>query len=151
MAIHKASLVNFQPNCREHQEALKKSKFYEYFCNTDMFLQMLENTNFDHVEDVELDDFKKYVVEGKIYIGLDTTEYISLDENHYLFDAFNVYYASNNWEYYRIHKVLTNAWRKTLVNEYPNSTYHSTVKELTKKELEEIVDQFKKDHADLLK
>ena len=35
MAIPKASLVNFQPKCREHYLALKKSK---YSLNTMMFL-----------------------------------------------------------------------------------------------------------------
>jgi len=150
MAIPKASLVHFQPKCKEHQEALKNSEYFELFSNTDLFLQMLEDTDFDHVEDAEPDDFKKYVIEGKIFLGLTTTEYISLDDNNYLFDAFNVYYASNCFEYYRIHTGLTKAWRKTLINEYKNSAYHAEVKKLTKQELKELVDQFKKDNSDLL-
>lgn len=150
MAIPKASLVHFQPNRKEHQKALKNSEYFELFSNTDLFLQMLEDTDFDHVEDAEPDDFKKYVIEGKLFIGLTTTEYISLDDNNYLFDAFNVYYAPNDWAYYRIHTGLTKAWRKTLINEYPNSTYHAEVRKLLRKELQEIVDQFNEENADLL-
>ena len=150
MAIHKASLVNFQPKCREHYLALKKSKYYELFSNTDLFLQMLADINFDIVEDAEPDDFKRYIIEGKLYIGLDTTEYINLDENHYLFDAFNVYYTTNDFSNYYMHTDLTKAWRKTLKNAYPNSTYGEDVSKLTKLELRELVNQFKKDNADLL-
>lgn len=148
--IHKASLINFQPNCLEHQKALDKCKYYEYFSNTDLFIKVLEDINFDIVEDVEPDDFKKYVIEDKIFIGLDTTEYISLDDKHYLFDAFNVYFALNDCEHYRLNKTLTKAWRTALVNEYPNSTYHLAVKKLTNKELDEMIEQFKQDNAELL-
>ena len=42
MALLKASLVHFQPNCKEHQEALKNSEYFELFSNTDLFLKMLE-------------------------------------------------------------------------------------------------------------
>ena len=129
MAIHKASLVHFQPKCKEHQEALKNSKYFEIFSNTDLFLQMLEDTDFDSVA-VEKNDFKKFIVEDKLFMGIDIIDNIEFDEHHYLFDAFNVYYAVNGFGYYKLNKTLTKVWRKTLINDYPNSTFHAEVKKM---------------------
>ena len=149
MAIPKASLVHFQPNCKEHTEIVNNDKYFSFYANTDLFVQMLEETEFDSVS-VQKEDFKNYIVEDKFFIGLDLTDNIELDEHHYLFNGFNVYYAPNDWAYYRIHTGLTKAWRKTLINEYPNSTYHAEVRKLLRKELQEIVDQFNEENADLL-
>jgi len=148
--IHKACLVHFNPKHNEHLEALRKNKYFELFSNTDLFTEMLERTNFD-LTDAEAEDYNQYIIEGKIYIGLDTTELsVDNDDNHYLFDAFNVYYASNNFAYYQLHKGLTNAWRKTLVDAYSNTTYPTDLKKVLKRELKEIVDKFKKDNSNLL-
>ena len=144
--IHRDKLTKIEEVTKK-QILLKTNNYFELFSNTDLFIKMLKNINFDNPE-VDDKDFKKYVIDNKIYIGLDTTN-LSVD-NHYLFDAFNVYYASNNFAYYRVHNSLTKAWRTTLKNTYPNSTYPQALTKVIKKELQEIIDKFNNDNADLL-
>ena len=147
--IHKLNLEKFQPDNKDHIEALKQSQYYELFSNSELFTQMLAETNFDHTDE-KADDYVKYVVDGKIYFGLDTTEIFNLDENHYLFDAFNVYHAVNHFAYYKVKKSLTKAWRKTLKETFSHTTYKADLKKVLKKELNEPIDKFNKDNVDLL-
>lgn len=148
--IHKLNLEKFQPDNKDHIKALKQSKYFELYSNTELFTKMLEDTNFDPT-DAEADDYVKYAFNGKIYLGLDTTDLsVDNDDNHYLFDNFNVYYASNNFSYYKIHKTLTKAWRKILKDTYSNTTYRADLKKVLKKELNELIDKFNKDNVDLL-
>lgn len=149
--IEKSNLVELNPNSKEYALAvqLERNKYYELFSNTDLFCKMLEETDFDDLA-IDADDFKKYVVDGKIYLGLDVTEYIELDDHHYLFDAFNVYYALNDFTSYNINRPLTKAWRKTLKTTYPNTSYGEDVKKVLKAELQEIVKKFNDDNVDLL-
>ena len=147
--IHKDDLVEFDHN--EHAIALKikTNKYYNLFSNTALFCKMLEETHFKNLE-VDNEDFKTYIIDGKIFIGVDITDDFDFDDHHYLFDAFNVYYAVNSFGYYKVNKPLTTAWRKTLKTAYPNTSYGEDVKKMLKAELQEIVKKFNDDNVDLL-
>ena len=146
--IHKDNLTEVQ-SISNKMLSSKSNKHFELFSNTDLFVKMLKTIEFDNPE-VDNDDFKKYIIDGKIYLGLDTTEDFEFDENHYLFDAFNVYYAYNSFVYYSVHKGLTKAWRKILKDTYNNTSYPEDLKKVLKKELKDIVDKFNEDNVDLL-
>ena len=147
--IHKLDLVNFQPENKEHLKTMKNSIYFDLYSNTELFVKMLETTDFKKV-DIDKDDFKTHIYKDKCFLSIDITDNFDFDDHHYLFDAFNVYYASNNFSYYRVHKTLTKAWRKILKDTYSNTTYPEDLKKVLKKELKDIVEKFNKDNVDLL-
>ena len=147
--IDKGNLVEFDN--QEHSIALKikTNKYFNLFSNTDLFCKVLEEHEFKDL-DVDPNDFKTYVIDGKLFIGIDIIDDFENDTHHYLYDAYNVYSAINNFAYYRKCKVLTKAWRKSLKSTYADTTYPEDLKKVLKKELKEIVDKFNDDNVDLL-
>ena len=147
--IHKASLVKFQPNCYEHVQIISNNNWYPLFSDENLFKEMLEEIEFTSV-DAEKNDFKRLIVEDKLFIGIDVTDNNDFDEHHYLFNEFYVYYAVNGFAYYKVNKTLTKAWRKKLKTTFPSTNYGKELKNLLNQELQEIVDKFNKDNIDLL-
>ncbi len=150
--FHSACLINFYPNCKEHLDILDKNKDYNFSKNLNLIKDLLEKTDFPGGVDIDEQDYKRFVVEDTLMVGIDLIN-DDLDEYKYLFDAFNVYFCEEGSLYYTQDPTLTRAWRKVMKETYPLSTYAKDVRLLIederKKALAEINTEYDKEIANL--
>ena len=151
--FHSASLVKFFSECKEHQDILAKNNAYPFHDNLMLIKNFLEDTDFPGGVDIDENDYKTYVVEESLMIGIDLVN-DDLDEYKYLFDAFNVYFCQEGSLVYTQDPTLTKAWRKTMKNYYHNTTYLKNVQKLLQQEFKEkqdkLIEEFNQDNIDLL-
>lgn len=146
------NLEKFQPDNIEHIDVLKKNSKYPFHTDLNMIKKFLEDTDFKGGLDIDERDYVKFVACDKFLIGISIVEDISLNDYCYLFDTFNVYFALNHSPY-RLSSDLTKAWRKTLKNAYPKSTYaidlRNHIREQKTKEIAEINEKYDNELKDL--
>lgn len=121
--IKPASLVKYFNTCKEHRDIKRKLGQYNFSENVEMITAVLQATDFVDGVQIYKEDIKNYIVEDNFLIGLDVFEDINLDEYKYLFDAFDVYFYSDEKKEYVQDKTLTKVWRNAMKITYANSTY----------------------------
>lgn len=143
--IHVASLVNFQPQCTEHVEALRKIKDYNFNKNIHLIKSFLESTDFTGGIYFDDNDFKKFIVEDTFMIGIDVIN-DDLDDCRYLFDAFNVYFSTEDFKTYLRDPRLTKTWRIAMKTAFPNGKYEYDAKMSINQERKEALAQINADY-----
>jgi hypothetical protein len=141
--INNTRLVNFQPGCEAHEIVLSKNQNYQFYKNFELIKKFLIKMEFTGGLDVDEDDFKLYVTQNTLLIGIDIYN-IDNDEFRYLFDAFNVYLAMDGESTYDKSTRLTQEWRKTMKNEYPDPSYVADLKKNLNIERQELIEQVNK-------
>lgn len=148
--FHSASLVNFYENCQEHKDIADKINEYPFYTNLYLIKYFLENTDFPDGINVEEQDFKKFIIEDTLMVGIDLIN-DDLDEYKYLFDAFNVYFCQEGSSHYTKDPTLTAKWRKTMKNFYHNTTYSKDVRLLIEDERKKALAEVNKEYDEQIK
>lgn len=148
--FHSASLVKFFSDCKEHLKIAHKITDYPFYIDHNLIKNFLEQTDFPGGIDVEEEDFNKFIVEENFMVGIDLIN-DDLDEYKYLFDAFNVYFCQEGSLHYTQDPTLTTAWRKTMKETYPNSSYSKDVRLLIEEERKQDLAKINAEYDEQLK
>lgn len=124
--IHKACLLKFNNNCKEHRDAYQEIKGYNFNTDIETIKCLLESTDFRGGVIFNEDDLDHFIVEGTFMVGIEFEDEM-LDDWKYLFDAYNVYF-SNSSDIYNKDDKLTTVWRNIMIHAYPDSTYTKDLK-----------------------
>ena len=94
--FHKACVMHFQPNCKEHMNAENLNDDYPFHKDSYLIIQFLKNLHFNKNINITEHDCKELIVEGKLMVGVDfITD--DLDKYQYLFDAFGLLFQLDPW------------------------------------------------------
>ena len=147
--FHKACVMHFQPNCKEHMNAENLNDDYPFHKDSYLIIQFLKNLHFNKNINITEHDCKELIVEGKLMVGVDfITD--DLDKYQYLFDAFNVYVCDEDSYYYTQIPTLTKKWRKTMNNFYNFTSYSDRVKKVYRKEMQDDINAVVEDYDKLI-